>query len=179
MTRIAQADEDAFRLLVRRYQNLIYSTIVRMLGNYDFHEAEDLAQQVFIKVYRAAPRYRPTARFTTWLLTICRNCVFTHTKQRNRWKWELLNFDEESKTPPSAFIAEAQDDPFQRELANHIQLALNQLPEKQRLALVLRQYDHLDYEQIAEVLETSVSSVKSLLFRGRETLRAILKEYLA
>lgn len=184
MRAAGRGDEAAFAQLVRRHQDLVYGTVYKMLGSYHA-EAEDVAQQVFIKVYRAAPRWRPEAKFTTWLLTICRNCVFTQLKRSSRRRTEPL---EPEPVPGEEGVMESTHaDPEARgpdrlvqdeEMRRVLESALAALPPQQRAALVLRQYEQLDYEEIARVLGTTVSSVKSLLFRARDTLRAALKDYL-
>ncbi len=182
MELIGREDEAAFTLLLSRHKDLVYGTIYRMLGPYT-SETEDISQQVFIKVWKAAPRYRPDAQFTTWLLTICRNCVFTQLKKSKRTQSEPLEFQgpdgegESHHTDPG--MATPSANLLQSELAAKVESAIQQLPAAQRAALTLRQQEQLDYEQIAHIMGLSVSSVKSLLFRARETLRIQLKEYLS
>jgi RNA polymerase sigma-70 factor (ECF subfamily) len=183
MAATARGDEDAFAQLVARHQHLVYGTVVRMLGMHR-SEAEDVAQQIFIRVFKAAGRYQPEAKFTTWLLTICRNCVFTQLKKQGRWKKEEPWQDEEGKEvhpldcQADVTVGNAGEHLLRQELEDAIQRAMSDLPESQRMALILRQYDQLDYEEIAKVLGTTVPSVKSLLFRARETLRKALHSYL-
>ena len=181
MTAIAAGDEAAFCELLRRHQNLVYGTVYKMLGQ-QCSDAEDVSQQVFIKVYRAASRYRPQAKFTTWLLTICRNCTFTHLKRGKRHLSQpLFHVDEtgEHETPlPDPDALPADQLLLHREMQQTVEAAVARLPLSQREALILRQYHQLDYEEIARVMKTSVSSVKSLLFRARDVLRQELKDYL-
>ncbi|NJK92513.1 MAG: sigma-70 family RNA polymerase sigma factor [Blastochloris sp.] len=181
MELIGHENEAAFAVLLRRHQDLVYGSIHRMLGPYNA-ETEDLAQQVFLKVWKAAPRYRAEARFTTWLLTICRNCVFTQLKKSQRQKTEPLEFqgvDGEGESPhPDHDMPTPSAEMLREEMRQHVEEALCQLPLSQRTALSLRQHEQLDYDEIARVMGLSVSSVKSLLFRARETLREQLKNYL-
>jgi len=181
MSRTGGGDDEAFRLLVHRYQGLIYGTIARMLGNQGA-ETEDVAQQVFMRVYKAAPRYTPTAKFTTWLLTICRNCVFSHLKSRPKGHHEPLEHETEDGVTESTLQDEATlsagAQVLHTEMEQALQNALNELPENQRIALILRQFEQMDYEQIGKVLRVSVPSVKSLLFRARDTMRKALQKYL-
>ena len=181
MSAIAAGDEAAFVELLRRHQDLVYGTVYKMLGQH-VADAEDVAQQVFIKVYRAAPRYRPEAKFTTWLLTICRNCTFTQLKRGKRRPTHPLTYEDEEGThetiPPDPEALPADQILLHREMQNKVEAAVARLPLNQREALVLRQYHQLDYEEIARVMKTSVSSVKSLLFRARDVLRQELKGYL-
>lgn len=181
MLACGQGDEAAFSILLSRHQNRVYGTVVKMIGSGP--DAEDVAQEIFIRVHKAAPSYRPEAKFTTWLYTICRNCVFTHCKRAKRHRAEPLEWNLEeggaSETPYADPAVQAPSkELLDREMAGRINAALTSLPENQRLALVLRQYEQLDYEEIARVLGTTVSSVKSLLFRARDTLRNELKAYL-
>lgn len=179
MARTADGDDDAFAQIVERHQHLVFGTVAKMLGGHH-RDAEDVAQQVFIKAYRAAPRYRPSAKFTTWLLTIVRHCVFTHCARLKRKAADSFDYQGPNDEPHQWADPSAQDGQqilLQEELARILEQAVNQLPEQQRLALILRQYQDLDYEEIARVLNTSVSAVKSLLFRARSQLRAVLKKY--
>jgi RNA polymerase sigma-70 factor (ECF subfamily) len=183
MELIGQEDEEAFTTLMRRHKDLVYGTAYRMLGPYAA-ETEDLAQQVFIKVWRAAPRYRPQpqTQFTTWLLTICRNCVFTQLKKSKRTQASPLEYhgehgEEESHYPDHTMLTPAAE-MLEVELSAKLHGAIQNLPESQRAVLTLRQQEQLDYEEIAQIMKVSASSVKSLLFRARDTLRENLKDYL-
>jgi RNA polymerase sigma-70 factor (ECF subfamily) len=185
MVRIALGDEEALRDLIEKHQGAVYGTIAKMLG--DPVEAQDLAQQVFVRVYRAAGSYRATAQFKTWMFTIVRNLVFNEHRRRSRATLVSLHPveaeqgnsvgssgldlpDLANKTPAEGML--------QQEMLGRINEAILALPEQQRLAIVLRRYDEFSYEQIAEILKTSVPATKSLLFRARETLRVALKDYL-
>ncbi len=177
MERSGRGETAAFAALVERHQFLVVGTIARMLG--DAAEAEDIAQQVFLRVWKSASRYRPQARFTTWLLTITRNLVFNEMRRRKRSP-VLPTLDPEGEPPPGTTEAARGPDAvlLQGELERAVRAAIAQLPEQQRLALILRRYDELSYEEIAEVLEQSVPGVKSLLFRARTELRQRLASYL-
>ena len=172
MREIASGDESAMRELIERHQNRVYGTIVRMLGSE--RDAEDLAQQVFVRVWKSAGRYQPSAKFTTWLYTIVRNLVFTETRSRSRADLshqvdETLR-DERQKTPSAEML--------DSEKMAAIQSAIDALPEQQRLAIVLRRYEEMPYEEMAVVLKQTVPGVKSLLFRARTSLRESLEKYL-
>lgn len=179
MQLVSTGDTVAFERLVERHQALVAGTIGRMLGNNA--DVEDIAQQVFVRVWKSAKRYVPRAKFTTWLLKITRNLVFNELRRRRRHPvtplqsepaGEELQLKDERSSGPDAALLEA-------ELRRAIDAAIAELPETQRMAVVLRRYEELSYEQIAEVLEQSVSAVKSLLFRARTELREKLKVYLA
>ncbi len=184
LQRAAEGDESAFVLLVEKHQDRVYGTVARMLGQDHVSEAEDVAQQVFLRVFRAAGRYRPEAKFTTWLFTICRNCVWTHLKKAGRWhRDEPVSGEDGGELDPLDALpdpeaADAASGMLRKEMVGTLEKAIAELPESQRMALILRQYEQLDYEEIARVLDQSVPGVKSLLFRARTRLRAALDEYL-
>jgi RNA polymerase sigma-70 factor (ECF subfamily) len=184
MALIARGDETALRELIEKHQGAVYGTIAKMLG--DPIEAQDLAQQVFVRVYRAAGSYRATAQFKTWMFTIVRNLVFNEHRRRSRATLISLHQpDHESSTATTSFdlpdhANKTPDDAYlQQEMLQKVDEAILALPEQQRLAIVLRRYDEFSYEEIAEILKTSVPATKSLLFRARETLRLALQQYLA
>jgi RNA polymerase sigma-70 factor (ECF subfamily) len=172
MARIREGDMEAFRLLVEMHQARVIGTISKMLGS--DAESEDLAQQVFIRIWKSAPRYRPTAKFTTWLFRITRNLVFNELRRKR-------HFADQSEVIPEA-VERAEREPdrvlLEGELQHAIQEAINQLPESQRMAIILRRYEEMSYEDIAKVMGTSVPAVKSILFRARAELRERLQKYL-
>ena len=170
-------DTGAFEQLVERHQRLVVGTVTRMLGNNS--EAEDIAQQVFVRVWKNAKRYVPRAKFTTWLLKITRNLVFNELRRRSRHAQVPLQTESEEERPIRDEHAVAPDASLlERELQEAIEAAIARLPETQRMAVILRRYEELSYEEIAETLDQSVSAVKSLLFRARTELRERLKDYL-
>jgi RNA polymerase sigma-70 factor (ECF subfamily) len=178
MQRTATGDERAFEELIERHQSRVIGTIAKMLG--DTSTAEDLAQQVFIRVWQSAPRYVASAKFTTWLLTITRNLVFNETRRRSRARLVPMEHEDGSAREfPDVGLLEPGRELQEKELQDAISAAVASLPEQQRLALVLRRYEDLSYEEIAAVLETTVPSVKSLLFRARDELRSKLEKFLA
>src|SRR6184192_4218282 len=178
MAEVARGDTVAFERLIERHQALVIGTVGRMLGSNS--EVEDVAQQVFIRVWKGAPRYRPTAKFTTWLLTITRNLVFNEARRRKRHPGGLLDVHEGEEA--LALVDSAGRIPdeqlLESELQREIDRAILALPEKQRMAVVLRRYEDKSYEEIGEVLGLSIAAVKSLLFRARTELRAALNHYL-
>jgi RNA polymerase sigma-70 factor (ECF subfamily) len=178
MALVATGDHDAFRQLVERHQHAVVGTIAKMLG--DPTEAEDLAQLVFLRIWKNAARYQPTAKFTTWLFTVARNLVFNETRRRTRKREVSIEERETAGSGASDAVSGARPDQelLDSEFRAAVDAAIADLPEHQRLAVVLRRYEDMPYEEIAEVLNTSVASVKSLLFRARETLRARLARYL-
>src|SRR4029450_2067071 len=178
MQLVSGGDTGAFEELIEKHQSLVAGTVARMLGSNS--DVEDIAQQVFIRVWKSARRYVPRAKFTTWLLKITRNLVFNELRRAKRHAHVPLQpesgtedppMKDETQSPPDAALLEV-------ELQRKIEEAILQLPEAQRLALVLRRYEQLSYEQIADVLDLSVPAVKSVLFRARTELRSRLSKYL-
>ena len=171
-------DHAAFEELIVRHQHAVVGTVAKMLGNAS--DAEDIAQQVFVRLWKSAKRYKPTAKFTTYLFTITRNLVFNETRKRQRRKEHSLEEQEDDwhRQIPEDSTARPDGQLLQAELQRAVDLAIAELPEKQRLAVVLRRYEHMPYEEIAQILELSVSAVKSQLFRARTTLRESLQRFL-
>ena len=179
MRLVGQGDTNAFEELIEKHQALVAGTVARMLGSNS--DVEDIAQQVFIRVWKSARRYVPRAKFTTWLLKITRNLVFNELRRTKRRAHiplqpeaaaEDLPLKDDINLAPDASLLET-------ELRQTIEEAILQLPETQRMALVLRRYEQLSYEAIADVLDLSVPAVKSVLFRARSELRTRLSKYLA
>jgi RNA polymerase sigma-70 factor (ECF subfamily) len=179
MAQVSAGDIAAFEQLVEKHQALVAGTVGRMLGSNS--DVEDVAQQVFVRVWKSAKRYVPRAKFTTWLLKITRNLVFNELRRRKRHaaaplqteaEGEEMQLKDEHGSTPDASLLES-------ELQGAIAAAIAELPETQRMAVVLRRYEELSYEQIADVLDQSVPAVKSLLFRARTELRQRLRAYLA
>ena len=179
MLRVKEGDVKAFERLVEMHQSAIIGTCARMLNNVD--DAHDIAQQVFIRVWRSAPRYEATAKFTTWLYTITRNLVFNETRRRSRRK-EVSMEQENEDEPPKYFTDHstpgADHLTQQTELEQALDKAIAALPEKQRIAVIMRRHQDLPYEDICSVLKMSLPAVKSLLFRARTELRKHLAAYL-
>ena len=181
MRRVQAGDTEAFRALIQEYQGRVAAGIARMTGSGT--DPEEVAHEVFVRVWRSAHRYRPSAKLTTWLFTIARNLVLNEIRYKTRHP--TVSRDAQA-TGPTALSEEPVENAARRpdavlldaELQMAIDAALQTPPENQRTAVVLRRYEDLSYEEIALVLEVSVSSVKSLLFRARTTLREALREYL-
>jgi len=176
MRRTAAGDEEAFKLLVERHQASVVGTVAKMLGSVS--DADDVAQNVFLRVWKAAPRYQPSARFTTWLMTITRNLVFNELRRRQRASTRPLEYEGTPLPIPDPRQVPADREALQNELSRIVESAIASLPEKARMAVILRRYEGMAYEEIAEVLKMSVSAVKSLLFRARAELREKLRGYL-
>ncbi len=178
MERIGTGDHEAFRQLVERHQHAVVGTVAKMLGNAS--ESEDIAQQVFLRIWKNAKRYRPDAKFTTYLYTITRNLVFNETRRKSRKKEVSSDEREENSNQHIEASTDRQPDSelLQAELQHAVDDAIASLPDAQRMAVVLRRYEQLSYEEIATVMNLSVSAVKSLLFRARTSLREALSSYL-
>lgn len=178
MLLVAGGDAAAFETLIERHQALVAGTVARMLGSNS--DVEDISQQVFIRVWKSAGRYVARAKFTTWLLKITRNLVFNEMRRAKRHPHLPVQIDPETEELPIKDEATATPDAtlLQAELQRAIESAITELPDAQRMALVLRRYEELSYEEIADVLELSVPAVKSLLFRARTELRERLQVYL-
>ena len=179
MAAVAAGDDSAFAKIVEKHQRAVLGTIAKMTNNSS--DTEDIAQQVFIRLWKSAKRYQPTAKFTTFLFTITRNLVFNETRKKARRNehsldgqedgWHQSIEDQNNHSRPDKSIE-------QNELRSVIDQAIASLPEKQRFAVILRRYEKMPYEEIAEVLGLSISAVKSQLFRARTALREALEPYL-
>ena len=179
MAKAARGDENAFAKIVAKHQHAVLGTVAKMTNQSS--DTEDIAQQVFIRLWKSAERYQPAAKFTTFLFTITKNLVFNATRKKSgkneysfdalEGKWRQSIEDKSSDSRPDKLIE-------QTELRQIIDQAISSLPEKQRLAVVLRRYEKMPYEEIAETLGISVPAVKSQLFRARTALRESLGKYL-
>jgi len=178
MARIAEGDDDAFEILVNRHQASVLNLIYRFIG--DRALAKDLAQEVFIRIWQAAKTYRPEAKFTTWLYRITANLCFNELKSSRRKKWfSFHGSDEHTGNTIEETISDrspsAEDLLLQKERSRQISEALQSLPDNQRMALILKRYDGLSYQEIGQVIGCSVSAVESLLVRAKRTLQEKLK----
>lgn len=182
MLRVKRGDDGAFAELVDKYKQSVMNLAFRIL--HDATEAEDLAQNVFIQVHKSAGRYQASARFTTWLFTITRNLCLNEIRRRSRHPADSLDasHSENDDQPARQYEDHKTHLPTEKllhsELEQKIDSALAELPEPQRTAILLCRGDELSYEEIAEIIECSLSATKSLIHRGRETLKQKLKPYL-
>jgi RNA polymerase sigma-70 factor (ECF subfamily) len=180
MARIAEGDEDAFEILVNRHQTSVLNLIYRFIG--DRTQAKDLAQEVFIRVWQAARSYQPKAKFTTWVYRITANLCVNELKSARRKKW--FSFNQSDKDGEHTFeetladsAPSSEDLLLEKERSRRISDALQSLPENQRMALILKRYEGLSYQEIAQIIGCSVSAVESLLVRAKRTLQEKLKIY--
>ena len=182
MLRVKRGDAAAFEALVEKYKQPVINLLYRTVRDLD--EAEDLAQNVFVQVYKSADRYRVEAKFSTWMFTIARNIGLNELRRRSRHPAESLEAalepGEESagrqfedRASPSA-----PEELLQGELVGKVEEALAGLPEAQRTAILLYKEKEMSYDEISEIMQCSLSATKSLIHRGRETLKEKLKPYL-
>jgi RNA polymerase sigma-70 factor (ECF subfamily) len=179
MLDVKAGDEQSFELLLRKYRTPLVNFLYRMVRNTAV--AEDLAQEVFLRVYRARQEYAPSAKFTTWMFRIATNLALNSVRD-NRHRQMEISMDQSVDTGEDERRALEVPDKapsVEQELvarcrADLIMKAIHSLPEKQRAAVLLHKYQELDYDEIARVLECSESALKSLLFRAYETLRVEL-----
>ena len=182
MLRVKRGDMRAFEQLVEKYKHPVINVIYRSLR--DLTEAEDLAQNVFVQVFKSAHRYKATAKFSTWLFTIARNLCLNEIRRRSRHPAESLEAsqteyeDQPVRQYEDIKTSSPTDNVLHGELEQKLQNALDELPENQRTAILLCRQEELSYEDIAKVLDCSLSATKSLIHRGRETLKQKLKPYL-
>jgi RNA polymerase sigma-70 factor, ECF subfamily len=181
MLRVKAGDQPAFNYLVQKYRRPLVSFMYRMARNAAV--AEDLAQEVFLRVYRSRESYEASAKFTTWLYRIATNLAVNHARDTRHERPEVMvSLDESDEaTGMTMDLADgemtAEQAMVRRERLMGIRRKIEALPQRQRLAVVMHKYQQMDYRQIAEVLELSESATKSLLFRAYETLREQLKEF--
>jgi RNA polymerase sigma-70 factor (ECF subfamily) len=181
MLRVKAGDDAAFNYLVQKYRRPIISFMYRMAHN--SAAAEDLAQEVFLRVYRSRANYEASAKFSTWLYRIATNLGVNHARDTRHERPEnITNLDEpdaeSGQTPDLADKTPTiEDELVRRERLAAIRQKVEALPERQRLAVLMHKYQQMDYKQISEVLKLSESATKSLLFRAYETLRTQLKEF--
>jgi RNA polymerase sigma-70 factor (ECF subfamily) len=172
ITSFQAGDERAFDILYERHHRSVLNVAYRFLGDRD--SAEDVAQDVFVKLYQSPKTYRPTAGFTTWLYRVTYNACIDQMRKRKRSNSVALEDSSERVVDPAA-LPETQAE--SNELAREVRSAIASLPENQRIAVVLQMYEGLLYQQIADVMRTSVSAIESLLFRAKQTLKERLSSY--
>ena len=175
MLRVKDGDACSFELLLGKYRRPVVNYLYRMVQNQAI--AEELAQEVFLRVYRARTSYEPRAKFTTWLFRITTHLALNSLRDRKgERRQQSLDATTEDQQPME--VADIRRNREQQLVEDarleSVRAAIAGLPEKQRAAVLMHKYQELDYAQIAGVLGCSVSAVKSLLFRAYETLRARL-----
>src|SRR5215813_12917854 len=183
MLRVRDDDAVAFGELVELYQHRLVTVMHHLVGSKE--EAEDLAQEVFLRVYRVRKKYRPRAKFSTWLFTIANNLALNALRSRQRKPVVPLNVRDSGPLgprPAEQLARDKADQPVQhlqqQELAALVRQALEGLNERQKMAVVLNKFEDMNYAEIAEVMGLTTKAVKSLLSRARENLRAALSGYI-
>ena len=186
MLDVKAGDEQSFALLLQRYRSPLVNFLYRMVRNRE--QAEDLAQEVFIRVYRARADYVPSAKFTTWLFRIATNLALNSLRDTRHQRMEIsldapVSADAEDGDERTLDVADKHPD-IEQHLVEEtrkamIKHAIDKLPEKQRAAVLLHKYQELDYGEIAKILSCSESALKSLLFRAYENLRVELAPLVA
>jgi RNA polymerase sigma-70 factor (ECF subfamily) len=181
MLRVKAGDQSAFDYLVQKYRRPLVGFMYRMAHN--AAAAEDLAQEVFLRIYRSRQTYEASAKFTTWLYRIATNLAVNHARDTRHERAEMTvsldEPDEETGTTPDLAdgTITAEEALVRRERMLAIRAKVEALPERQKMAVIMHKYQQMDYKQISQVLKLSESATKSLLFRAYETLREQLKEF--
>ncbi len=177
MLRLQAGDDHAFDYLLGKYRAPVVHFVYRLVREPAL--AEELAQEVFLRVFRARRSYRPRAKFTTWLFRIATNVALNALRDGRMRRWGETSIDAEDAGPQVAQLSapgpSAEQRLLEAERARQIRAAVESLPEKQRLAVLLHKYQDLDYAEIAPILGCSESALKSLLFRAYEALRVKLR----
>jgi RNA polymerase sigma-70 factor (ECF subfamily) len=184
MLRVRDADDSAaFAELVDRFQHRLVGVMHHLVGSP--HEAEDLAQEVFLRVYRTRAKYTPKAKFSTWLFTIANNLALNALRDRTRRPHVPLDARESGPLGPrpAEHLVSGRDGPPGRhlqeaELAAVVRRALDELNDRQRMAVVLNKFEDMGYAEIADVMGLTAKAVKSLLSRARGKLREALQSYI-
>lgn len=183
MLQVRADQPGAFEELVQRYQQRLITVLTHLVGN--AAEAEDLAQEVFLRIYKARAKYRPRSKFSTWLYTIANNLALNILRSRQRKPEVPLNTAESGPLgprPQEHMVSDPHSGPMKRldrhELAEVVRQALDTLNERQRMAVVLNKFEDMGYAEIAEVMNLTPKAIKSLLSRARMNLRQALAGYL-
>ena len=176
VAQVLEGNTEAFSALVQRHRERVYHTAYSLVGDLD--EADDLAQEAFLKAFRALRRFRGQSLFSTWLHRIAVNCCLDHLKSKHRRSFVSLEDYREDWDAPLVWVGRSEKSDVRverRELQELLERALGDLSEGYRVTFVLRELEGLTYEEIAELLGCSIGTVKSRLFRGRAKLREILQ----
>jgi RNA polymerase sigma-70 factor (ECF subfamily) len=184
MLRVRDDDPEAFSKLVETYQRRLVGVMHHLVGSAE--EAEDLAQEVFLRVYKTRKKYRPKAKFATWLFTIANNLALNAIRNRQRRPAVALDVNDSGPLgarPAEQLVPNRDATPStslqHAELTARIRQALDKLNERQRMAVVLNKFEDMGYAEIAEVMDMTAKAVKSLLSRARSRLREELRDYIS
>jgi RNA polymerase sigma-70 factor (ECF subfamily) len=184
MLRVRDDEPGAFEEVVEKYQHRLVAVLHHVVGSTE--EAEDLAQEVFLRIYRSRKKYRARAKFSTWLFTIANNLALNALRSKKRKPQVPLNVRDSGPLGPrpaeQLVLADSGSLPTRRlqqaEMAGIVRKAVEGLNERQRVAVVLNKFEEMNYAEIAEVMGLSTKAVKSLLSRARMNLRAVLQQYI-
>jgi len=180
--KVAAGDQSAFKELVDRYQALVINTCYNLLGNRD--DAEDVAQEVFFQVYKSVKKFRQEAKLSTWIYRIAVNRSLNSIRDRKRFGWlrslsSLLEGERQQVTNLPASNSDQPDAALEKKEQNEkVQKAIDSLPKRQKTAFLLHKYEGLSYQEIAEIMQWSLSSVESLIHRAKANLKKKLIHYL-
>jgi RNA polymerase sigma-70 factor (ECF subfamily) len=184
MIRVRDGEAGAFEELVLKYQHRLVAVLHHLMGSVE--EAEDLAQEVFLRVYKARSRYRARAKFSTWLFTIANNLALNALRGKRRRPLVPLPVDQSGPLgarPAEQIVRDPSERPSQQmqrlEIAAAVRRAIESLNERQRAALLYHKFEDMSYEEIARIMGLTTKAVKSLLNRARTSLRDALRDYLA
>lgn len=173
-------DTRSFEKLVERHQKSVLNVIYRYIG--DGHLAEDLTQEVFLRVYQARKSYRPEAKFTTWLYTIVKHLCLNELKRKGRKVYSVDAYTNDSDIKPAQYMQAPGSSPSEiiekKEIARVVKEVVAHLPPNQRMAVVLNKYEGLSYQEIGKSMGISIKAVKSLLLRARVNIKDKLSAYI-
>ena len=177
LAKFKKGDQQAFELLVRKYKTTVFNTIYSVMGN--AQEADDIAQEVFLKVYTKAGSFKGESSFSTWLYRITVNrCIDELRRRKNKIISYETEFNQEEKLKLKDVLASRENDITeklrQKELQDIIQKAMDSLPEKYRIILTLKEIEGLSYKEISQIMKISLAKVKIWLFRARQKLKGKL-----
>lgn len=177
LAKFKKGNQQAFELLVRKYKTTVFNTIYSIMGN--AQEADDIAQEVFLKVYTKADSFKGESSFSTWLYRITVNrCIDELRRRKNKIISYEIEFNQEEKLKLKDVLASRENDITeklrQKELQDIIQKAMNSLPEKYRIILTLKETEGLSYKEISQIMKISLAKVKTWLFRARQKLKGKL-----
>jgi RNA polymerase sigma-70 factor (ECF subfamily) len=173
MLRFKEGDLSAYDMIFNKYKKEVLNTVYRIIGNKD--DAEDLSQEVFLRIYNARKRYKPTSSFRTYLHKIIVNTCLSYLRRKKLLQFIHLDSLKDKDIPE---ISNPENTYEEKELKSSVKKAILKLPANQRTAIILKTYDNLSYDEIANVLNISPQAVKSLIFRARENLKKLLKDYI-
>jgi len=171
MLKFTKGDISAFEQILKKYKDIVINFAYRFVQNYP--EAEDIAQEVFLRIHNSARSYKPQAKFSTWVYKITANLSLNYLRSRKHLPTVFL--DETLEIPEQIT---AEKDFEKKELTKKVKEALNSLPENQRLAIILKKYENFSYEEIGKIIGCSISAVDSLIQRAKKNLKQKLEPYI-